>query len=84
MTGGFDFSRTIINREFFKNINKDYSMIYIELKSLLHETLKLWIYIVYKLSKNSKNSEKLIKSGLVMQCLKLSFFYNQIEPLADN
>ena len=76
MTGGFDFSRTIINREFFKNINKDYSMIYIELKSLLHETLKLWIYIVYKLSKNSKNSEKLIKSGLVMQCLKLSFFYN--------
>lgn len=41
-------------------------MIYGELRSLLLDLLKLWIFIVYKLSKNSKNTKKMISSGIMM------------------
>ena len=40
-------------------------MIYHEIKNLVHEQLKSWVLIVYKLSKNSQNCEKMIKTGLV-------------------
>ena len=36
-TAGFDLSRTIIDQKFFEDLRPEYSMIYHEVKNLVHE-----------------------------------------------
>ena len=76
--GNFDFSRTKINDTFFKNVSQR-PRIYFELKNMIHDLLKLWVLIVYKLSKNSQNCKKMIESSLVIKCFSLSFYYQLLK-----
>jgi len=40
--------------------------------------LKYWILIIYKLSKNSSNSKKIISSSLVLRCLEMSMNFQLV------
>ena len=80
--GDFDFTHTHLSKEFFQELPYKYpNIVYLELKKLIHEFLRKWILVVYKLSKNIKNCEKFIISNLALKCFNLSLLHQYDESL---
>ena len=79
ITGDFELSTTRITFELLKSLKIKNTKLFQEIQILVQEMLKYWILICYKLSKNSSNSKKIIKSSMVLRCLEISMNYQLIQ-----